>query len=377
MTKNARIYPVFLPHAGCPFQCIYCNQYAVSGAPRRTNDSEALIATFRRQFEALLESARRSDRPGELAFYGGVFTALGFVVLREILDTVLPEIRRGLFSGIRFSTRPDCVSEEICSFLADYPIQTVELGVQSFSDDVLTRSRRGYKAEAVDHAAARVKRHGWDLGLQLMVGLPGDDPERFLASVSKAVSLQPAFVRIYPTLVLAGTPLADWFRRGLYRPLELKEAVEWCEPAYDALKRAGVPAARMGLHADRELEKPGNILAGPHHPAFGHLVRAAWWRMRVDRRLESLPELARETELTILAGKGALSEIIGHRGENLIHWRERWRLEKVTVREKEDWDSASFECRPGSAADDPLLCAGGGRRRDRARPAGLSAASGR
>ena len=182
-------------------------------------------------------------------------------------------VRQGIFTGIRFSTRPDCLGDEVVELISKYPVRAVELGVQSLSDTVLQKSRRGYSARSVEESAKRVRDSGWALGIQMMAGLPGDTRGLFIQSMDKAIALAPDFLRIYPTLVLAGTNLADSFRKGIYTPLSLDEAVTWLTPAYAAALRAGIPVIRMGLHPDPALEKPGVILAGPYHPAFGHLVR--------------------------------------------------------------------------------------------------------
>ena len=165
-------------------------------------------AGFRGQFDQLLGYARERHIPGELAFFGGTFTALPPEVVKEILETAAPWVRTGVFSGLRLSTRPDGITEEHLFPAANYPIQTIELGVQSLDDEVLIQSRRGYSVESVIRAAALVRERGWKLGLQMMPGLPGDSLARFMDSIVKAVELRPDFVRIYPVLVLAGTQLA-------------------------------------------------------------------------------------------------------------------------------------------------------------------------
>ncbi|MFZ2447143.1 MAG: radical SAM protein [Syntrophobacteraceae bacterium] len=324
MPPKKTIYPVFLPHAGCPFQCVYCNQRAVvssgPGRPDPVAQTEARLAEYAQQVEA-------SGRPGEIAFYGGTFTALPGGVLRAVLDSAASLVERGIFTGIRFSTRPDCLDEKVCALLARYPVSTVELGVQSLSDRVLEASGRGYAASAVFDSAARVRGRGWSLGIQLMAGLPEDSAETFLESVRRAIGIGPDFLRIYPTLVLEGTRLAIRFRSGTYRPLELDEAIEWVLPAYDMLLSAAIPVVRMGLHADPALDEPGVVLAGPHHPAFGYLVRCRWWRERVERELAG-----RQGErLLIRAAPNLVSDVVGPGRANIRHWESAGKLRGIKV----------------------------------------------
>ncbi|HTY23988.1 MAG TPA: radical SAM protein [Desulfomonilaceae bacterium] len=343
MTSSHRIYPVFLAHAGCPFQCVYCNQWAVTSASSHAAPAPNIVSQFLEQFTPLLEAARDKHVPGELAFYGGTFTALPSEVIEEILETVTPWIHAGVFSGVRFSTRPDGISEEICSLLTTYPIETVELGVQSLVDEVLIQSRRGYSVESVERAAKLVRALGWRLGFQLMVGLPGDSPVRFLDSIGRTVQLRPDFVRIYPTVVLTGTLLAEWHRQGSYSPLSLEEALALCVPAYEAFFQAQIPIVRLGLHPDPELQKAGTIIAGPFHPAFGYLVRVRWWRQRVDRQFQDHHDLAPGRELTLRVADRSLSEVIGPGKSNIRHWLEKWHFRDVKVKGGTDQLPGKFD----------------------------------
>lgn len=297
------------------------------------------------RLKALAEDARLKAEQGEVAFYGGTFTALPRQMLHRLLQEAACWVDAGVFSGIRFSTRPDSLSEEDCALLQNYPVTTVELGVQSFEDAVLERSGRGYGAGLALETARRVKEYGWQLGLQLMPGLPDDSREAFLRSIAVAVDLKPGFVRLYPTLVLQGTALAKAHALGVYQPLTVDEAVSWCAEALEMLKRAKVAVARMGLHADPELLAPGRIIAGPFHPAFGYLVRVRWWRNQVDKALGaeldecrvsprgergSVPAEGRSLALTV--PRRLLSEAVGPAQGNIKHWQERWGIKHVTVR---------------------------------------------
>ncbi len=323
------IYPVFLPHAGCPFQCVYCNQrLVVSHNPWESGIVEFVESGLR----AYSNQICRSGRSGEIAFFGGTFSALPLALIESILASAAIPIRQGIFTGIRFSTRPDCLGGEVVDLLSRYPIRTVELGVQSLSDSVLQRSRRGYCVRSVYDTVKRVRDEGWKLGIQLMAGLPGDTQCLFFESMRKAIEMEPDFLRIYPTLVLEGTALADSFRHGVYTPLSLDEAVTWLAPAYDLALTAGIPVSRMGLQADPALEKPGVILAGPYHPAFGCLVRCRWWRDRIDQHFASFPRFCGDY-IVLLVSPNQVSDVIGHGKSNLRHWKARWGISAKVIGE--------------------------------------------
>jgi len=291
----------------------------VSHDHRKTDILEIVQAGLRAYSNQIV----RCGGPGEIAFFGGTFSALPPALIESILAAASIHVERGIFTGIRFSTRPDCMGDEVIDLLSKYPVRTVELGVQSLSDHVLQRSRRGYCVKSVRDSAKRVRNAGWDLGIQLMAGLPGDTPDTFAESMHLAMELAPDFFRIYPTLVLEGTALADCYRKGSYAPLSLDEAVTWVAAAYASALGAGIPVIRMGLHSDPSLERPGVILAGPYHPAFGHLVISRWWRDRVDREFASFAEIT-GTETILRVPHGRLSEVIGHERSNLHHWKSRW-----------------------------------------------------
>ncbi len=324
MPPKHDIYPVFLPHAGCPFQCIYCNQHAVAGASH-SPDPVSQAATALGRYGELIG---RTGRAGEIAFYGGTFTALPRPVLERILEMAAGYVSQGIFTGIRFSTRPDCLESDTCRVLSGFPVRTVELGVQSLSDEVLARSGRGYTAEVVFRAAEQVRNHGWSLGIQLMAGLPGDSAATFSASVRRAIEIGPDFFRFYPTLVVEGTRLAALFRDGAYRPLDLEDAIGWVASAYDMAVNAAIPVIRMGLHSDPALQEPGVILGGPFHPAFGYLVRCRWWKDRIDRELALSPPPA-GADLLLRVEPRSISEIVGPGRSNISYWKTTWKLRDI------------------------------------------------
>ncbi len=335
-----RCYPVFLPQAGCPFRCVYCRQPAMVEGPGRDHILDHGLEAI----DGLARQAGVQQRPGEIAFYGGTFTLLERPVLEALLDRAAAWVERGRFTGIRFSTRPDALAQSIVSWLQGYPVQTVELGVQSLSERVLRASRRGYGPSAVVEAALRVRRSGWDLGCQLMPGLPGDSRRAFRETVEAVVGLGPQLVRLYPTLVLRATVLERWWRTGRYRPLSLEQAVDWCAAACETFDRAGIAVVRMGLHPDERLRRPGTVRAGPFHPSFGYLVKARGWRCRIESHLRARGagnNVGRS--LLIRVAERRVSEVIGWNRENLRDICKMWQFDKVLVEGEPRWLADEME----------------------------------
>jgi histone acetyltransferase (RNA polymerase elongator complex component) len=341
--RKHTIYPIFLPYAGCAHRCVYCNQQAATGRAPAVASSAEILRQFEEQFEGILKVAQGSGIRGEVAFFGGTFTALPSRLMTTLLRTVSHRVGDGVFSGIRFSTRPDGLAEDILDLLQGFPIRTVELGAQSLVDEVLRESGRGYGAAAVTESAARVRDRGWQLGLQLMLGLPGDTPRRFQQSVLAAVQCRPDFVRLYPTLVLAGTELAAWHQAKRYRPWSVDEAIESCVRALDQLEPAKIPVVRVGLHPDPELLKPGNVLAGPYHPSFGYLVKSRQWRQRVDTELGARSAACGDRALILRVSRRLLSEVIGPARSNVSYWCQRWQLKSLAVAGDTDLPGTDFE----------------------------------
>ena len=316
------IIPFFIPHAGCPHQCVFCDQKNITG--RRTAPEPSSLPSI---ISSYLASTKEAG-PAEVAFYGGTFTSLTSEVQRAYLTPVQPFIDTGTIAGIRLSTRPDAVTADILSLLKRYRVSTVELGVQSMDDDVLRLSGRGHTAEDTARAVDLPREHAFKIGLQLMPGLPGDTPHRFRRTVTQVIELRPDLVRIYPALVIKDTPLAERYRTGSYAPLSLDDAVELCREAADLFTAASITVARVGLQPTEELERPGTVLAGPWHPAFGQLVASSRFFVKM-RAL--LPPAAVPGPVHFAVHPADRSSAVGQDRRNIRMLREQFGRDAVVV----------------------------------------------
>ncbi len=305
------IIPFFIPHAGCPHHCLFCNQQTISGTWQPLPDT----AQIREQVADWLK--RSPDRPTEVAFFGGSFTLLPRQTQEVLLDAVQPFIRQGLVQGIRISTRPDGLEAETLVFLQGLQVKTIEIGVQSLDDTVLQQAGRGHTAEQSLQALVRVRAAGFSTGAQLLPGLPGDSPEKAVTSLRGVMAAGAQFVRIYPAVVLQGTGLAALYLAGQYQPLNLLQGVAMAARMLDAANKAGIPVIRIGLQADDGLTTPGVLLAGCWHPALGQLVRSQLFRDLVCQMTRELPA---GTAITLHCHPQQLSEVVGQRRANLSAW---------------------------------------------------------
>lgn len=310
-TDKPFIVPVFTPHAGCPHRCIFCNQNQTSGQYNTLPSEDEVRAEINR----FLSYRKDPERKTEISYYGGNFLGLPTGQIKAYLEIADDYIREGLAKGIRFSTRPDTICPDRLDLIQNYPVSTIELGVQSMNNKVLTLSQRGHTSQATLNAMALLKQAQWNIGLQMMVGLPGDSPSKAMETGRQLAALQPNFVRIYPCLVLEGSPLARWSAQGRYSPMSLDEAVDQVKALYTLFAKAKIPVIRMGLQPTDHLNATSGILAGPFHPAFGDLVHSALWLEALNQCIGSL-EL-KDASLEIRMHPHLTSRVMGHHRSNI------------------------------------------------------------
>lgn len=303
----ALIIPVFISHRGCPHQCLFCNQHVIAGGKATDRKDEGVgdvVDTW------LARSPGHKDV--QVAFYGGSFTCLAQKEQERMLAAVTPYLAEGRVTGIRLSTRPDCVSPENSRFLVGRGVKIVELGVQSLDDAVLQTTRRGHTARDSRLAMRTLRAAGLQVGVQLLPGLPGETTRSFLAGLGEVIDFHPDLVRLYPAVVVEHSPLADLYRQGKYAPLTLNEAIGLTRRAKELLDMAGIQVIRMGLQPSDSLAT--QVVAGPYHPSFGELVISRQWFRHIRRRLG---ECRAEERLMIYISDRDHSAVVGMKKMNI------------------------------------------------------------
>ena len=307
------IIPIFLPHQGCPHRCVFCQQQTITNYRGKQRSSDEIRNTIELGIQSRKFSANKQK---EVAFYGGTFTSLPISSIKEMLSVVQPYIEKGIIQSIRLSTRPDSLSEERLNILKSFSVSTVELGVQSMDDRVLLFSNRGHTSKDTVNAVKMLKSRGFAVGTQLMPGLPGDSKEIFMSTIDKVIRLQPDMVRLYPTLVIRGTKLAQLFKEGSYTPMGLKDTITLCKEACIKLENAGIPVIRIGLMSSPSLLEEGEIIAGPWHPSLGFLVRSA---IHIEKIRPFLPVMAERKNILLHAPKKEISLVVGYKKSGMRH----------------------------------------------------------
>ena len=321
MTNKPFIVPIFLTQAGCPHRCVFCNAGKIAGG--ETGDWTE--GEFRAEVEKHLSRPHRKRTTRQIAFYGGNFTGIEETGQMRLLRYAKRYIDRGFVDSLRVSTRPDYIDDHTLGILRAHGVSTVEIGAQSMDDGVLVRSHRGHTSADVKRAATRLKSAGFETGVHVMAGLPGDSPAGFRRTVEAVIDLRPDMVRIHPTLVFEDTALAAIYRRGEYTPLSTEEAVELCKYALVRFTKAGIPVIRLGLQTTEEMAVAGSVLAGPYHPAFRSLVEGALF---CDMALDLASVMTKggkpgKASLTFLMSPKDVSSFLGLRRGNLTKLKER------------------------------------------------------
>ena len=301
---------IFVPHEGCPNNCSFCNQKSISGKTSSPTKEDVISACS-------IAKETAPSKNGEIAFFGGSFTAIDRDYMTMLLETAHEFVKAGYFKGIRVSTRPDCIDEEVCNVLKNYGVTSVELGCQSMVDEVLAKNLRGHTSEDVEKAVSVLRSFGFEVGLQMMTGLWGSDYEKDILTAQKIISLKPDTVRIYPTIVLENTLLEKKYHEGEYKVMSLEETVNLCAELLLMFEENDIAVIRTGLHSGGNVEE--GYVAGAYHPAFRELCESEIYMKKITSEIENISPC----EIELFIPQGALSQCIGQKKKNKLYLEEK------------------------------------------------------
>lgn len=324
--KKQYIIPIFVPHLGCPNDCIFCNQKSISGQKKNITKEES-----KKIIEDYLKSIKEEDAQIEIAFFGGSFTAIEKEKQEELLQVAYEYIKSGQVESIRISTRPDCIDRETLKMLKKYKVKTIELGVQSANNYILERANRGHTFADVKKASKMIRWNGFKLGHQMMVGLPESTRIDEINTAKALVKLKPKMVRIYPVLVVKNTRLEKEYEEGNYRPLSVVQAVEVCKEIVRIFADKKIDIIRIGLQNTDEISDPTNknseVVAGPYHPAFRQLVESAMWYDAIVGKIKKLNAKVKEVEVSV--NPIDANNVIGHKKENVMKLKDTYDVDLI------------------------------------------------
>ena len=324
--KKQYIIPIFVPHLGCPNDCIFCNQKSISGQKKSMTKEEA-----KNIIDNYLASINKEDAEIEIAFFGGSFTAIEKEKQEELLKVAYEYVKEGKVESIRISTRPDCIDKETLKRLKKYKVKIIELGVQSANDYILKRANRGHTFKDVKKASKLIRWYGFKLGHQMMVGLPESTRIDEVNTAKQLIKLKPNMVRIYPVLVVKNTKLEKEYEEGKYQPLSVVQAVEICKEIVRLFADKKIDIIRVGLQNTEEISDPKNkqseVVAGPYHPAFRQLVESAMWYDAIVGKIKKLNVKVKEVEVTV--NPIDANNVIGHKKENVLKLKDTYDVDLI------------------------------------------------
>ena len=330
--QSQYIIPIFVPHLGCPNDCVFCNQRSISGQKKQVTGAEV-----KQTIKEYLETFKNEDAHKEVAFFGGSFTGIEPEKQEELLQAAYEYVENGEIDSIRVSTRPDYIDKTILKRLKKYKVKTIELGVQSSNDYILKQAKRGHTFEDVKKASKLIRRYGFDLGHQMMVGLPESTRIDELNTAKDLAKLKPKMIRIYPVLVIKNTELARMYQNGEYEPVTLEQAIETCKELYYFFEKKHITIIRMGLQNTDLISNPDNleseVLAGPYHEAFGQLVESRIWYDSIVNKIKQFNVKVKEVEIEL--NPRDVNHVIGHKKENINKLKELYEVDvKIIQNEK-------------------------------------------
>lgn len=326
MDKKMKIIPVFVPHIGCPNDCVFCNQKRITGKGTVVANAD-YVTNIVEQYRKTIDKNTYT----ELAFFGGSFTAINLKVQEELLSVGKHYKDLGVVQSIRCSTRPDAINHDILKLQKKYGMDIIELGIQSLDDEILKLSNRGHSREDSINASRLIKEHGFVLGHQIMPGLPGSTKDKDMKTCLESIAMKPDMVRIYPTLTIKDTDLVDMYNKGIYKPLTLEEAIDISAYMYSQYSINNINVIRIGLQNTDSINEDEDVVAGPFHPAFRQLVEEKLYLTSLIIKFKKYN--LNNKNITIVANKKLISSIAGQKKANIENLKSIFNIKRISFKD--------------------------------------------
>ncbi len=357
------------PDGSCRWRCIYCPFTGLAAKSYTGYEPAALRA---RQFSydsfdqtsgrvAQYEAAGHVTDKCEIIVMGGTFLSMDQAYKRSFIKGIYDglngeraetlemsmsknEASKHRAIGLTIETRPDiCDVDEMLS----YGATRCELGVQHADDRIYTLINRGHNVDDVIRSTRKLKDAGFKVLYHVMPGLPGSTPKKDIAFVKKLFTrpeFRPDMLKIYPTLVMEGTTLHDWFRAGRFSPYTTEESADVISEFYRY-----IPRYVRVMRIMRDVPAP-MIESGVKRSNLRELVE---WNIR-EKRIAPKEIRFREVglngsgldadgfsiERAIYRSSGGKEVFLSYEDEGLIAGFIRMRLPSESAREEIDADTA-------------------------------------
>lgn len=311
--------PVFIPHKGCPNSCVFCNQKKISGQTKdvTVEDVDNIIREYLNYYD-------KTDKKIEVAFFGGSFTGIDIKLQEAYLKVAYKYIESKEIDSIRLSTRPDYINDEILKLLSKYKVETIELGVQSMDKDVLNASKRGHSDKDVIYASNLINKYNIRLGHQVMIGLPESNLQKEVYTIKECLKLKPKQLRIYPVYVIDESELYNMYKKNIYVPLTIKDAVKRCIAVIHECQKEDISIIRLGLQSTDEITCNNSKIVGPISDNLAEYVIAGIIREKIDKILDEIN--IEDKELIIHVLPKYISTTIGPKKVNKIYFENKYNI---------------------------------------------------
>ena len=320
--KEQYTIPIFIKHKGCPNNCVFCNQKKISGQL-----TDVTAQDVEDKIEEYLKYYSNSKKKIEVAFFGGSFTGIPIDKQIEYLQVANSYVKKGLVGAIRISTRPDYINRNILDTMKKYNVKTIELGVQSMDNEILTLSKRGHTALDVVNASKLIHEYGIVLGHQIMIGLPGSTRESEVYTIKECLKLQPQQLRIYPVYVIPDSELYSMYENSEYKPLSINEAVMRCKAVIYECQKTDISIIRLGLQSTDEITAKNNDLRGPVSDNLAEYVMSALVRDKIEREIKN--RQIDDSKLIINVPQKYVSICVGPKKINKIYFENKYNIKFI------------------------------------------------